>query len=84
MTITQHASACLLSEVPHNITYSHVSDPKQGGFNSFAHHNGRKYSTSERDNDNHGGNCVVRYNTGGWWYGSCYDLCLTESNASIG
>ena len=60
-----------------------VSDPKQGGFNPFAHHNGRKFSTAERDNDNHGGNCVTRYNTGGWWYGGCYDLCLTGTKASM-
>ncbi len=60
----------------------HVSEPKQGGFDSFAHHNGRKFSTAESDNDNHGSNCVQSYG-GGWWFGACSDLALTKTKSRL-
>ena len=42
------------------------------GFNGMAHHNGRQFSTYDRDNDAYGGNCAA-ISGGGWWFGSCYD-----------
>ena len=62
----------------------HVSEPKQGGFDSFAHYNGRKFSTAESDNDNHGSNCVQSYGDGGgWWFGACSDLALTKTKSRL-
>ena len=58
----------------------HVSDPKQEGYDPFAHHNERKFSAIDRNNVG----CVTGYNDGGgWWLGSCYDLTLTADNAKI-
>ena len=41
-----------------------------GTFDSMAYHNGRSFSTPDRDNDNYSGNCAV-YTGGGWWYNNC-------------
>ena len=69
---------------PDTLYTLHVSDAKQGGFDPFAHHNERKFSTAERDNDNHGTNCATGYNNdGGWWLGHCIDLTLTANNAIV-
>ena len=43
--------------------------------NSLSHHNGRKFSTRDRDNDNWSGHCAVTYK-GAWWYGSCHSSNL--------
>ena len=46
-----------------------------GGFtgitptDSFVIHNRMRFSTSDNDNDQAGGNCAV--NHGGWWHNSC-------------
>ncbi|XP_078583008.1 uncharacterized protein LOC144865859 [Branchiostoma floridae x Branchiostoma japonicum] len=38
----------------------------------MAHHNGRKFSTVDRDNDiSSSGSCSQRYGQGGWWFRSC-------------
>ena len=37
----------------------------------LAYHNGRKFSTYDRDNDVVRANCAVKYR-GAWWYRSCY------------
>ncbi|XP_045176020.2 microfibril-associated glycoprotein 4-like [Mercenaria mercenaria] len=42
---------------------------------SLAHHNGRPFSTKDRDNDNYSGHCAQAY-TGAWWYGKCHDSNL--------
>ena len=53
----------------------------------LAHHNGRPFSTRDRDNDANSGQCAVSYK-GAWWYGSCHDsnlngLYLSGSQSSF-
>ena len=43
--------------------------------NSLAHHNGRSFSTFDRDRDDHSSNCAATY-TGAWWYGTCHESNL--------
>ena len=43
---------------------------------SLSYHNNLKFSTNDRDNDAHTGDCAKIYN-GGWWFGQCYQTCLT-------
>ena len=37
---------------------------------SLAYHNGMKFSTHDRDNDNKTSNCALSYRSA-WWYRSC-------------
>ena len=46
-----------------------VSDGAGDGHDAFAYHNGRYFSTYDRDNDERSGNRAYLYQ-GGWWYGS--------------
>ena len=38
---------------------------------SLSAHSGLPFSTRDRDNDNWGSNCAVRF-IGAWWYGACH------------
>jgi len=41
------------------------------------YHNGMKFTTADRDNDELvDGNCAENW-SGGWWYNACYFACLT-------
>jgi hypothetical protein len=42
---------------------------------SLTRHNGAKFSTSDRDNDQNSGNCASTWSSG-WWYDNCYDSHL--------
>ena len=58
----------------------YVSDKQQNGFDFLANtHNGRKFSTTDRDNDLVSkGNCAN--SNGGWWFNACYGTHLTENS----
>ena len=45
------------------------------GSDPLAYHNGRYFSTYDRDNDASSGNCAYR-SQGGWWYNDCYHANL--------
>ena len=38
---------------------------------SFTHHDGMQFSTTDRDHDKHLDNCAKRFH-GGWWYKACH------------
>nr|CAE54586.1 fibrinogen-like molecule [Suberites domuncula] len=64
---------------PGNQYTLHVSGQKQTGFDFLGYHNGMKFSTLDRDNDKHGGNCATSHRNGGWWFNKCYQMYLTDS-----
>nr|BAB60705.1 ficolin 2 [Halocynthia roretzi] len=41
------------------------------GDSLIANHNGKQFSTKDRDNDEYGSNCAVQW-SGAWWYKSCH------------
>ena len=57
----------------------HVSDKQHEGADELGHHNGMKFSTTDRDNDRHSLNCATTWNGGGWWFNRCYAIHLTDS-----
>lgn len=50
---------------------------------SLHHHNGRKFSAVDRDNDDYKGHCAVLY-TGPWWHGLCHDSNLNGMYGTLG
>ena len=54
------------------------------GGNSFGRSstNGRKFSTAEKDNDSHGGNCAA-INKCGWWFNSCTNIVLNKQPPAV-
>lgn len=38
----------------------------------YDYHNHRPFTTQDRDNDDHDGNCGTFYSRTPWWYGSCW------------
>jgi len=53
----------------------HASGFSGNAGDSLAHHNGRKFSTYDQDNDDHVSFCARKYR-GSWWYGTCHDANL--------
>ncbi|KAI8126138.1 hypothetical protein FF38_08404 [Lucilia cuprina] len=52
-----------------------VGDYSGDAGDSLSKHNGYKFSTYDRDNDDTSGNCAKHF-SGAWWYHSCYDSNL--------
>ncbi|XP_067121694.1 techylectin-5A-like [Centruroides vittatus] len=46
------------------------------GDSLILHHNGRKFSTVDKDNDEASSSNCAAYYKGAWWYNSCYDSNL--------
>ena len=42
---------------------------------SLTYHNGRRFTTKDRDNDNHESLNCAQYHRGGWWYNGWYYIC---------
>ena len=52
-----------------------------GTFDAMAYHNGRSFTTPDRDNDGNSGNCAVSVG-GAWWYTSCHYADLNGNYTS--
>ena len=62
-----------------NTSYTlHVSDKQYGGYDFVRRHNGNKFSTLDRDNDEYNTSCSIQFNGGGNWFSSCFDMYLTD------
>lgn len=46
---------------------------------SLSHHNGKKFTTKDQDNDNAGGNCAISFESG-WWFTDCFKSNLNGRN----
>ncbi|XP_078611763.1 uncharacterized protein LOC144882092 [Branchiostoma floridae x Branchiostoma japonicum] len=42
------------------------------------HHDGRRFSTHDQDNDDHSSHCAADNGRGGWWYGTCDNANLNQ------
>ena len=47
---------------------------------AMSSHNGQRFSTYDNDNDDSVNNCAA-LNSGGFWFGHCYQACLTYSTS---
>ncbi len=62
-----------------NTSYTlHVSDKQYEGFDFVRRHNGYKFSTLDRDNDEYNSSCSIQFNGGGNWFSNCFDIYLTD------
>ena len=50
---------------------------------SFSRHNGRMFTTKDRDHDASGLNCAILYQ-GAWWYENCHSSSLNGVYSSTG
>jgi len=55
---------------------NYEGDLDGNGYFGAHNHNGMKFSTTDRDNDQHDGSCVPDRG-GGWWFNNCMWSCLT-------
>ena len=53
------------------------------GSDSFAYHNGMKFTTSDNDNDKSSGNCATKYKDG-WWFNNCYHININYQPPNVG
>ena len=51
---------------------------------SLRHHKGYKFTTVDRDNDNHSGRNCANYHAGDWWYDSCGPVNLNGIRGTAG
>ena len=71
---------------PENNYTLHIGQLQQPspGFDGMIHaHNGRQFTTYDRDNDDwSSSHCAIRHGyTSGWWFGGCYDSVLTSQRS---
>ena len=55
----------------YQLTVSGGTGDGDGGIDTFAYHNGCYFTTCDRENDIHEGNCAYLHQ-GGWWYKNCF------------
>ena len=86
--ITAHSSSTLRVDLPSgyyakyssfsvgdsasNYTLSVSGYSGNAGYDSLSYHNGMKFTTLDRDNDNWGSNCASQNSKGGFWYNACH------------
>ena len=59
----------------YQLTISGYSTTASDATESFNYHSGQRFTTSDRDNDEHPRSCANDY-SGGWWFKSCWHLNL--------
>ncbi|GFR58463.1 tenascin-R [Elysia marginata] len=69
-----HYSSFAISDEKSNYVLSLGAYDGTAG-DSLTYHQGRQFSTRDRDNDASPRNCAVMY-TGAWWHGSCHESNL--------
>ncbi|XP_063197209.1 fibrinogen-like protein 1-like protein [Chroicocephalus ridibundus] len=60
--------------------YSGTAEDAIASKTPYANHDNMKFSTKDRDQDIHSGNCASSYG-GGWWYSACYSVRLNVNGA---
>ena len=69
---------------PENKFTLHIGQLQQPspGRDNMNYHNGRPFSTDDRDSDSTSSNCAHTHK-GGWWFGSCAHSVLTKPHPGI-